>query len=105
MLISLSFDAVECFVVVSVKIKPNAKQSTILGFKDGCLIVSVKEQPIEGKANKAMVELLAKHLGVAKSCVKLLKGAKSKLKKVEIECIDENTLKRLLGGDVKGADL
>jgi len=92
-------------VIVSVRIKPNAKQSAVSGFKDGCLIVSVKEQPVEGKANKAMIELLAKHLGIAKSCVKLLKGAKSKLKKVEIECIDENTLTSLLGGDTKNADL
>ncbi len=87
------------FMEIVVKIKPNAKKSSILGFKDGCLLVSVKEQPIEGKANKAMIELLAKYLKVAKSCIELKKGAKSKLKKVEINCVDKVVLTKLFGGE------
>ncbi len=85
-------------MVVSVKIKPNAKKSAVLGFRDNCLVVSVVEQPIEGKANTAMIKLLAKHLGIAKGCITLLKGAKSKLKKVNIDCIDDERLIKLLGG-------
>jgi uncharacterized protein (TIGR00251 family) len=84
-------------MLVDVKIKPNAKKSEVSGFKEGALLVSVKEQPIEGKANKAMIELLAKKLRIAKSCIELKKGSKSKLKRIEIDCIDEKNLKKILG--------
>jgi hypothetical protein len=85
-------------MVVMVRLKPNAKQNAVLGFKDNCLFVSVKEQPIEGRANEAMIKTLSKHLGIAKSCIKLLKGSKSKLKQIKIDCIDEKNLMKLLGG-------
>ena len=84
-------------MIVDIKLKPNSKKSEILGFKDGCLHISVKEQPIEGKANKAMIEILAKRLKVAKGCIKLKKGQKAKTKKLEIDCIDEKEFFEIMG--------
>jgi len=46
--------------------------------------VSIKAIPIEGKANQALIKILAKYLGVAKSSVILRSGAKSKQKVFEI---------------------
>ncbi len=84
-------------MIIDVKLKPNSKKSEILGFKDGCLHINVKEQPIEGRANKAMIEILAKKLRIAKSCIELKKGQKAKMKKVEIGCIDEKEILKIIG--------
>ena len=46
--------------------------------------VSVTAPPHEGKANEAVIELLAKHFGIAKSRILILRGTKGKKKLVEI---------------------
>ena len=52
---------------------------------DGLLIVYIKAPAIEGRANMAVVKLLAKHFGVSSSKVKLVRGAASKYKVFEID--------------------
>lgn len=47
--------------------------------------VSVKERPVEGKANEAITKLLAQYFKVSRSQVKLISGAVSKRKVFEIE--------------------
>jgi uncharacterized protein len=47
--------------------------------------VHVKERPVEGRANDAIVRALAEHFGVTRSAVKLVKGATSKMKMFNIE--------------------
>ena len=84
-------------MIIDIKLKPNSKKSEILGFKDGCLHISVKEQPIEGRANKAMIEILAKKLKIAKGCIELKKGQKAKIKRIEISCIDEQEILKIIG--------
>lgn len=46
--------------------------------------VSVKEAPVAGKANKAIIEALAEYFDTAKSCVRLVSGESSKQKVFEI---------------------
>ncbi len=52
---------------------------------DGSYEAYVREQPVEGKANAAVQSMVAKHFGVAKSTVRLVRGATSRLKVFEIE--------------------
>ena len=47
-------------------------------------VVKVRQAPIDGKANQAVVEMIAKYLKIPKSRVVLLKGEKSKSKTFEI---------------------
>lgn len=68
---------------ISVKVKPRAKVEKIEE-KDGSLIVFVKAEAKEGKANEAVVKALAAHFGVAKSRVRLVSGARNKTKLFEI---------------------
>ncbi len=91
-------------MLIDVKLKPNAKKSEIVGFDNGYLRINVKEQPIENRANKAMVELLSKYLGIAKSCIELKKGTKSKLKRIKINCLDKQDLNKFFG-ELQNADL
>ena len=46
--------------------------------------MNVKEPPREGKANKAVIKVLAQHFGVPQNKVKILSGFKSKIKVIEI---------------------
>ena len=68
-----------------VKVKPNAKQQCITEAADGSLTVQLKSPPVDGKANAELVELLAKHYGVAKSSVVILVGVTGRSKLVEID--------------------
>lgn len=50
----------------------------------GSVTVGVKAQPAKGKANEEIVKKLAKHFGVPSSSVRIVSGAHSKQKTVEI---------------------
>lgn len=65
---------------VSVSVKPNSRKESVLVLEDGSLKVSVNAPPVDGKANRRVVELLAEHFGVAKSKVELVSGASAKKK-------------------------
>ena len=51
---------------------------------DGSLIVYVRERAVEGKANEAVIKLLADHFDVAKTRIKIIRGLSSKTKTIEI---------------------
>ena len=53
--------------------------------KDGVLVVWVTKVPEKGKANEAVIKLLAKHFKVAKSEVKIVRGMTGRNKVVEID--------------------
>lgn len=52
--------------------------------------------PVEGAANQALVKLLAKALGLSKSKVQVIKGFKSREKRVLVEGLEPNQIIRLL---------
>ncbi|MCK4403355.1 MAG: DUF167 domain-containing protein [Dehalococcoidia bacterium] len=68
---------------IHVKVKPNSRIEEVSQEGDK-FVVKVKEPPKEGKANQAVIKLLAKHFGVSQSQVKILSGFKSKNKVIEI---------------------
>ena len=71
---------------ISVHIKPNSRhREEVVKNNDDTLTVYVKAPAIEGRANAAAIKLLAKHLKVASSNVKLVRGATSKYKIFEID--------------------
>ena len=68
---------------IQVKVKPNSKSEEVSQVGDN-LVVKVKAPPREGKANQAVIRVLAKHFSVPQSRVKILGGARSKDKVIEI---------------------
>ena len=74
----------ESAVKIFVKVKPNSKTEGIKETGPAHFEVRVKTPPVEGKANAAAINALARHLGVPKSHIKILAGAKSKQKVFEI---------------------
>ena len=70
---------------ISALLKPNSRhrEEVVVG-SDGTHIIYIKAPAIEGRANAAAIKLLAKHFGVSKSQVQLLRGATSKYKVFDI---------------------
>jgi uncharacterized protein (TIGR00251 family) len=68
---------------IQVKVKPNSRTEEVSQESDS-FIVKVKEPAREGKANQAVIKLLAEHFGVPKSRVTILSGFSSKNKVVEV---------------------
>jgi hypothetical protein len=71
-------------MIVKIKVIPGAPESQIFVIAPDQLKVKLVSRPEKGKANKELVELLADHFGVAKSCVRILHGEHSREKSVEI---------------------
>ncbi|MEG3437407.1 DUF167 domain-containing protein [Pannus brasiliensis CCIBt3594] len=70
---------------IQVKVKPNAKQQSVTIQEDGSFLVSLKSPPTEGKANRELIEVLAKHFQVPRSRVSIRSGLSSRIKIVVIE--------------------
>jgi len=67
-------------VRLAVQVAPNAKKTEVVGVFDGMLKIRLQAQPIEGKANDALVRYLAQALGVSRSAVTLTHGQSGKRK-------------------------
>jgi uncharacterized protein (TIGR00251 family) len=90
-------------VRIRVHVAPRASANRVLGVHDGALKVALTAPPVEGAANKALIEFLAKALGVPRSRVELLSGQTSRNKVVEVFGISrEEALLRLV--PLRGAD-
>lgn len=69
---------------ITVKVIPNARQNKI-DEVDGVYLVRVTASPTQGKANKAVIELLSKHFKISKSKIDIIKGLSSRVKIIAIE--------------------
>lgn len=69
---------------IFIKVKTVAKHNAVKKIDNSHYAVSVKEPPIQGKANQAIIKTLAKYFGVKKSNIKIISGLTSKQKIVEI---------------------
>jgi uncharacterized protein len=70
-------------VKITVNVKTNSREELVTRDSNG-LIVHVKEAPYENKANVAVIKALAKYFKVPQSSMKIVHGAGSKIKIVEI---------------------
>lgn len=70
---------------IRVRLTPRGGRDVIDGWDGEVLRVRVAAAPVDGKANDALVRLLAKALGVARSRVTLVAGAQARAKVVEVD--------------------
>lgn len=70
---------------IEVRVKPNAKVEALEEQSDGTWIARIKAPPVDGRANEALIVLVAKHFGVRKAQVSIRTGASARLKRLEIE--------------------
>jgi uncharacterized protein len=70
---------------VVVRVKPGSKKGPLVEVaEDGELTIYVREPAVGGKANEAVVRLLANHLDVPRSRLELVSGATSRVKRFRI---------------------
>lgn len=70
---------------IRVKVKPNSRDSSLVEAGDGTWIARIKAPPVDGKANAALIELVAERFGVRRSQVVIKSGAGARLKLVQID--------------------
>ncbi len=81
----LSLRSEDGAVILPVKVVPGASRSRYVGEWDGHAKLTVVAPAEKGKANKAVVELLAKTLGISRRRISIIAGASSATKKIRIE--------------------
>src|SRR5438552_16386332 len=78
--------------ILPVRAQPGAREAGILGEHAGSLKVAVTAPPQDGRANKALAELLAETLGLKRSQVKLLSGETSREKRFLVQDVSKADL-------------
>jgi uncharacterized protein YggU (UPF0235/DUF167 family) len=70
---------------IVVRVKPGSPKGPLVEIgDDGALTIYVQERAVDGKANEAVTKVLAAHLGVPKSRVELISGARSRVKRFRV---------------------
>jgi uncharacterized protein (TIGR00251 family) len=82
---------------LTVKVHPRAKRSGFAGRLGDAWKLDLAAPPVEGKANDECVRYLAEWAGVARSQVRIVTGATSRRKLVEIEGMAQADLDARLG--------
>jgi uncharacterized protein (TIGR00251 family) len=84
--------------LIAVKVVPRAARTEIVGWLDGVLKVRLTEPPQDGRANRALEELLAAALNLKKNAVTVAAGASSARKRVAIDGLARDEIERRLAG-------
>jgi uncharacterized protein (TIGR00251 family) len=71
-------------MVIQIKVKPNARTSSLAQQPDGTWIAQLKAPPVDGKANKELIALVADYFRCGKAAVEIKSGASGRLKLVKI---------------------
>ena len=80
-------------MILTVHVKPNAREAKIESVLDeSTLKISVKAPATEGKANKAVIELLSKFFGLPQSQIAIKRGLQTRMKHVELIGVEESEI-------------
>jgi uncharacterized protein (TIGR00251 family) len=74
-------------LTIKIKVEPRSSKSGIVGPHGDALKVKLMSPPVEGKANKELIEVLARELKVKKKDIEIVAGQSSKNKVVRISGI------------------
>jgi uncharacterized protein len=80
----------------SVRVQPKASKEQIAGEMCGALKVRLTAPAVENRANEALLEFLAQLLKTPKSAVRILSGARRRMKRIEIRGATAQQIRALL---------
>ncbi len=81
---------------LKVKVSPGASRDRIVGWLDDALKLQVRAQPEKGKANAAVISLLADQLQISAKRMSVVSGAASRMKMIEIDDLSGTELRQKL---------
>jgi len=87
-------------IILPVRAQPGARRDEVRGEQNQALKLAVTQVAEKGKANRAIVELLCKTLGLRKSQIELVSGATSAEKRFLIRQVTEQELREKLAAVV-----
>ena len=85
---------VDDWIILRLRISPNASKNQFI-FADDMIKLKITAQPIENKANKAVIEYLSKLFKVPKTKITILKGDTSKEKTLLIKTTDMEKIENI----------
>ena len=85
-------------VLVTIRVGPRAASNLVGGERDGALLVRVTAAPVDGKANAAVLRILATALDVPPSEVRLVRGSTARTKVLSVPAGTADALRRLAEG-------
>jgi len=80
----LNLQKVDDGVIFRVKVQPASGKNEIVGVKGDALKIKINAPPVKGKANKALVDFLARKLGVKNSQIEIITGHTTRLKRIKV---------------------
>jgi len=86
-------------ILLSLYVQPRAGKNELAGVYDGALKLRLTTPPVDGKANKAVIAFFAKILKVPKSSLVLVRGLKNRRKQLQVNDMDEATIRKNLDID------
>jgi len=72
-------------VRLDVYIQPRASKTELAGMHDGVVKIRIAAPPVENAANRALIDFVAQHLGIAKRSVRVVSGDTSRRKVLELD--------------------
>jgi len=83
-------------VVLSLHVQPGARKTEIAGLHGEALKIRLAAPPVDGKANECLIGFLAETLGIAKARIDLVGGVTARAKRVRVEGVDAESVRRKL---------
>jgi len=94
----LKFSNAKRGAAITVKVLPRAKKTELAGvMDDGTLKIRLAAPPVDGAANKALIEFLAQTLGIAKSQIDIIAGESSERKLISMVGISADEVDAIVG--------
>ena len=69
---------------LEITVKPGTSQEKIVQTGEGAYTVYLRAKAHDGEANVALIKLLSKHFGVAKTSIRIVRGQNSRVKVIEL---------------------
>ena len=83
-------------ITVDILVQPRASRAKIGPMHDGRLKIAVTAPPVDGEANAAVIELLARRLGIARGDIAVIAGAGSRRKTLRIANVTPQQIEELI---------
>jgi len=71
--------------LLKIKVKPGSRVESLEQQDDGTWLARIKAPPVDGKANAALIALIAAHFGKRRAQVSIRGGASGRMKFVQVE--------------------
>lgn len=84
-------------VHLEIKVQPRSSRNQILGEKEGVLRVKLTAPPVDGEANQALLEFLARQLKIPRKNLRIIRGEGSRQKLLEVTGLSGGDVMKRLG--------